>query len=78
MKLNNLNDFLDFIKCNKLDYVELFVSRTLCSGKWFNHWDLPTLKFYPYCKKFKPVLKYYCFPEFTYYDGNVQMSVQDE
>lgn len=59
-----VSQLLDFIKTNKVVYIEVYCSRTLCSKKWFNHWDWTALKFYPYCKKYNPVWGYYCYPEY--------------
>lgn len=59
-----ISHFLDFIKTNKVVYIEVYCSRTLCSKKWFDHWDWPSLKFYPYCKKYNPLWGYYCYPAY--------------
>ena len=63
VKCNKLYEFLEFIKVNKIVYIELFISRAKCSKKWFNHWDLKSVRFYPYCKITQPVLSYYCYPD---------------
>ena len=65
-----LYEFLEFVRLNQLQYVELFVSKTVCSKKWFNHWDFQSLKFYPYCKKIEPIYRYSCFPEYDSYVKN--------
>ena len=65
-----LSQFLDFIQHNKIVYIEIYCSKTLCTKKWFNHWDYKALKMYPYCKKYSPLWGYYCFPE---YDNVIRM-----
>lgn len=69
VKACKLYEFLEFVRLNKLQYVEMYVSKTLCTKKWFNHWDFESLKFYPYCRKFEPIYRFDCFPE---YDPNVK------
>lgn len=62
VKACNLTEFFLFIRLNKFDYIELYVSRVSCIKKWFTHWDHTSLKFYPYCKKSKEFLSYYFYP----------------
>lgn len=64
------SQFLDFIQRNKVVYIEIYCSKTLCSKKWYNHWDYKALKLYPYCKKYSPLWGYYCFPE---YDNEIKL-----
>lgn len=65
VKSKKLYEFIEFVRLNKIVYIEIFTSKVICYRKWFNHWDLKSVRFYPYCKINRPVLTYYCYPEYN-------------
>ena len=66
----HLYDFLVFVRISEIRYIELYVSRTHCSRKLYNHWDFSTLKIYSNCKIYQPYFGYYCYLEF---DSDVEV-----
>ena len=56
-------DFLVFVKTANIKYIELYITRTRCSKKMYNHWDYPSLKIYANCKIYEPYYGYYCYIE---------------
>ena len=58
VKACNLSEFFMFSRLNKVIYIEIYVSKALCSKKWFDHWDYTSLKFYPYCKQSREFMSY--------------------
>lgn len=62
VKACKLSEFFKFLRLTKVTYIEMYVSRTSCSRKWFDHWDYPSLKFYPYCKHSKEFWSYHFYP----------------
>lgn len=67
VKSNKLFEFIEFVRLNKITYIEIIISKAICNKKWFNHAELKSVRFYPYCKMSKPVVGYYCYPQFIDY-----------
>lgn len=60
VKACKLRDFLIFVRTSHIKYIELYVSRSRCTKKMYNHWDFPSLKIYAKCKVFEPYFGYHC------------------
>lgn len=61
VKADKLYEFIEFVRLHKISFIEIFASKTICNRKWFNHTELSSVRFYPYCKRIHPVLRYYCY-----------------
>lgn len=50
LSVTSIGDFLNLIKENEIDSLQLLSNKTKCTRKIFDHWDYPRIKIYRYCK----------------------------
>ena len=53
LSVSNIEDFLNLIKENEIESLQLLKNKPKCTFKMFDHWDYPGIKIYKYCKYLK-------------------------
>lgn len=61
LKYHQFAEMLEFCKQIDIIAVQIIISKARCSNKWFNHSDFKSLRIYPYCYPYTPLLAYNCY-----------------